>query len=78
MNYRGFEISKKPYILKPHRKMWSFYYGRGNAKNTAYFETKNECKAFIDWIIESDYATIYNDMTLKLRWKYLDLTKTYG
>ena len=75
MNYKGFEITKKPYILKPHSKKWSFVYGRGNSKTTAFHDTKEQCKAFIDFILESDYATIWNDRVFDLKHKYNDLVK---
>ena len=63
------------YFLEPYRKMWYFYYGMGNSKTIAYCDSKEECKAFIDWIIASDYATITNDYTQKLKFIYLDIAK---
>ena len=75
MIYRGFEIKKEPYILDPHDKRWSFIYGRGNSKTTSYQETIEQCKAFIDFLIASDYATVWNDRVFELKHKYNDFVK---
>lgn len=74
MDYKGFEITTKPHFIT-HRNKYHFYYGRGTSKTSAYCDTKQQAKAFIDWIIVSDYSTLFNEYTSKAYWRYFDLCK---
>ena len=69
--YKGYKI-KKEYYWKTNRKMWTFWYGRGSSKTRASYDKINLCKLFIDLLEKSDYGTIHNDKTTKLRHKYHD------
>ena len=74
MEYKSFNISKKPHFITKVKK-YHIYYGNGNSKTSGYFDKLKSVKLFIDWIVLSKYNLEPTPVTDKIHWAYLDSLK---